>query len=91
MDNQITVSIPYRYGITTEKSRLLSLIILKNTRISTIFSKKVGHPLYLKIVITIDFIGFSKNVKYWNEHDRLFELFLIKIRCFFNEKHPQNQ
>ena len=44
-----------------------------------------------KIVITIDFIGFSENVKYWNEYDRLFEVFLLKIRHFLDKKHFQNQ
>ena len=59
------VSIPYRYGITTEKSRLLFSIILQNLQISTIFSKKVGHPPNLKISESIDFTGFFEIVKIW--------------------------
>ena len=74
----ILKSIPYRYGITTEKSRLLSFIILKNTRISTIFSKKVGHPRSLKISESIDFTEFLEFVKIWQEVDRLFVRFLPK-------------
>ena len=59
------VSIPYRYGITTKKSRLLLSIILQNLQISTIFSKKVGHPPSLKISESIDFTEFLEFVKIW--------------------------
>ena len=59
------VLIPYRYDITTVKSRLLSSIILKNIKSSTIFSKKVGHHPSLKISECIDFTGFFEIVKIW--------------------------
>ena len=79
----IYVSIPHRYGTTTENWLFLELILAQNPRFCKIFGKKVGQPQKGRILESTEISSFFKNEYFSQILDRLFSLKCVFFACFW--------